>query len=182
MDRALWPGGIYMTRRKYQLSPPDTAGYIGSPDTTLGGSRNAFSPMLFWKYFAKKGYEENIERALETERVAAQFESALHKLEEELKQRFPTENVDLWIHRSELSLAVLFRNVNSDITYKFTVDSERIRVPYSENGKLFAEDRTYSHIYSMTSLGKYNLVEKLISAIREACKDSWTNAFPRSWI
>jgi histidine decarboxylase len=49
---APWPGGIYMTRRKYQLSPPDTAGYIGSPDTTLGGSRNAFTPVLFWKYFA----------------------------------------------------------------------------------------------------------------------------------
>ncbi len=179
---APWPGGIYMTRKKYQLSPPDTAGYIGSPDTTLGGSRNGFSPMLFWKYFAKKGYQENINRAMETERVAAQFESELRKLEGELQARFPNEEVDLWIHRSQLSLAVLFRNVNSDITYKYTVDSERIRVPYKVGEAFFAEERTYSHIYSMTSLGQYNLVEQLIGDIREACKDDWKNAFPDHWV
>ena len=179
---APWPGGIYMTRRKYQLSPPDTAGYIGSPDTTLGGSRNGFSPMLFWKYFAKNGYEKNIKRAIETERVAAEFESELKKLESELQERFPEDNVDLWIHRSQLSLAVLFRKVNEDITYKYTVDSERIEVPFEdENGVLCSEERTYSHIYSMTSLGKYGLVKKLIGDIREACKDDWKNAFPEQW-
>lgn len=175
---APWPGGVYMTRRSFQISPPDTAGYIGSPDTTLGGSRNGFSPMLFWKYFAKNGYEENINRAVETEKVAAQFETEIIKLEKELQERFPDDNVDLWIHRSELSLAVLFRKVNESITYKYTVDSERINVPL---GKKFYEARTYSHIYSMTSLGKFNLVEKLIGDIREACKDDWKNAFPDQW-
>ncbi len=180
---APWPGGIYMTRRKYQLSPPDTAGYIGSPDTTLGGSRNAFSPLLFWKYFAKNGYKKNIKRAIQTETVAAKFESELRKLETELKKRFPNENVDLWIQRSELSLAVLFRKVNADITYKYTVDSERITVPFEgEDGILYSEDRTYSHIYSMTSLGQYDLVNKLVGEIRAACKDGWKNAFPDQWI
>ena len=179
---APWPGGIYMTKRKFQLSPPDTAGYIGSPDTTLGGSRNGFSPMLYWKYFARKGYSENITRALQTETVAAQFEAELQKLEKELQAKFPDENVDLWIHRSELSLAVLFRKVNSDITYKYTVDSERILVPYKDQGTLYAEERTYSHIYSMSSLGEYGLVQKLINDIRTACKDDWKNAFPDYWI
>ena len=173
---APWPGGIYMTRRKYQLSPPDTAGYIGSPDTTLGGSRNAFTPVLFWKYFARKSYSENIKRALETEKVAAQLEQELRKLEDELKLNDPS--VDLWIHRSELSLAVLFRMVNDDITYKYTVDSERILVPFEEEGKQYAQYRTYAHVYSMTSLGEFGLVDKLIGSIREACKDGWKNAFP----
>jgi histidine decarboxylase len=176
---APWPGGVYMTRRSFQISPPDTAGYIGSPDTTLGGSRNGFSPMLFWKYFAKNGYEQNINRAIETEKVAALFETEITKLEKELQERFPDDDVDLWIHRSELSLAVLFRKVNESITYKYTVDSERINVPLP--GKKFYEARTYSHIYSMTSLGKFNLVEKLIGDIREACKDDWKNAFPDQW-
>jgi histidine decarboxylase len=178
---APWPGGIYMTKRKFQLSPPDTAGYIGSPDTTLGGSRNGFSPMLYWKYFAKKSYSENITRALKTEEVAAQFETELQKLEKELQAKFPDENVDLWIHRSELSLAVLFRKVNSDITHKYTVDSERILVPFEDKGKLHSEERTYSHIYSMSSLGEYGLVDKLINDIRIVCKDDWRNAFPTEW-
>lgn len=178
---APWPGGIYMTKRKFQITPPDTAGYIGSPDTTLGGSRNGFSPMLFWKYFAKKGYQENIDRVLETENVAAQFQAKLEDLEDELKLRFPDENVNLWIHRSELSLAVLFRKVNEDITYEYTVDSERIHVPFEEDEKLYAEDRTYSHIYSMTSLGEYGLVDKLIGDIRDACKKNWKDAFPDYW-
>jgi histidine decarboxylase len=178
---APWPGGVYMTRRRFQLSPPDTAGYIGSPDTTLGGSRNGFSPILFWKYFAKNGYKKNIKRALKTEQVAANFEMEIKELERELQKRFPEDKVDLWIHRSELSLAVLFRKVNADITYKYTVDSERITVPFEEDGKKYYEDRTYSHIYSMTSLGKYNLVKQLIGDIRKACKHDWKDAFPDSW-
>lgn len=173
---APWPGGIYMTKRKFQISPPDTAGYIGSPDTTLGGSRNAFTPMLFWKYFARKSYEENIARALETEKVASEFEQELRKLEKELKQKDP--EADLWIHRSELSLAVLFRMVNEEITYKYTVDSERILVPIEQHGKQYSQYRTYAHVYSMSSLGQYKLVDKLIGSIRKACKDGWKNAFP----
>ena len=178
---APWPGGIYMTRRSFQINPPDTAGYIGSPDTTLGGSRNAFSPILFWKYFARNGYKKNIKRALKTERVAAKFKFEMEKLEDELQKRFPEDNVDLWIHRSELSLAVLFRKVNADITYKYTVDSERIKVPFKEDGTAYYEDRTFSHIYSMSSLGKYDLVEQLIGDIRKACKKDWKIACPDFW-
>jgi histidine decarboxylase len=173
---APWPGGIYMTKRKYQSSPPDTAGYIGSPDTTLGGSRNGFTPLLFWKYFARHSYETNIGRALQTEQVALQFEQELRILETELKQTDP--EADLWIHRSELSLAVLFRMVNPDITYQFTVDSERILVPIKQDGKQYSEYRTYAHVYAMSSLGELGLVDKLIAAIREACKKGWKNAFP----
>ena len=179
---APWPGGIYMTRRKYQLSPPDTAGYIGSPDTTLGGSRNGFSAMLFWKYFAENGYKQNIQRAVNTEVVANKFELELRKLEAELQERFPNDNVDLWIHRSQLSLAVMFRKVNATITYDYTVDSERIKVPIrDENGELFAEYRTFSHVYSMSSLGEYGLVDKLIGDIRAACSKNWKHAFPDEW-
>jgi histidine decarboxylase len=173
---APWPGGVYMTKRNFQVTPPDTAGYIGSPDTTLGGSRNGFTPMLFWKYFARKGYAENIERALETENVAARFEDELRKLENELKLTDP--EADLWIHRSELSLAIMFRMVNAEITYEYTVDSERILVPVELDGQHQSQYRTYAHVYAMSSLGEYKLVDKLIGSIREACKGGWKNAFP----
>jgi hypothetical protein len=68
--------------------------------------------------------------------------------------------------------------VNPDITYEFTVDSERIQVPFEENGQQYSQFRTYAHIYSMTSLGEYGLVNQLIGRIREACKNGWKNAFP----
>lgn len=41
---APWPCGIYMTKVKYQISPPSQPEYIGAPDTTFAGSRNGFSP------------------------------------------------------------------------------------------------------------------------------------------
>ena len=31
------PSGIYMTKRKYQIAPPDDPEYIGYPDTTFAG-------------------------------------------------------------------------------------------------------------------------------------------------
>ena len=80
-----------------------------------------------------------------------------------------------------MSLAVLFRKVNKDITYKYTVDSERILVPFIDKGVLHSQERTYSHIYSMSSLGEFGLVDKLINDIRIACKDGWKNAFPEEW-
>ena len=54
----------------------------------------------------------------------------------------------------------MFRKVNSSITYEYTVDSERIEVPFrGEDGKLYAEERTYSHVYAMPSLGKFGLAK-----------------------
>ncbi|MFD2284413.1 hypothetical protein ACFSUJ_34900 [Streptomyces lusitanus] len=43
---APWPCGIYMTKVKYQISPPSQPEYIGAPDTTFAGSRNGFSPLI----------------------------------------------------------------------------------------------------------------------------------------
>ena len=170
---APWPGSVYMTRNGFQLQPPDVAGYIGSADTTLGGSRNAFSAVIFWDYLARHSYEESVNDVLETERVAAYMIDQLKILEEELKKRFG-KDVDLWIARSKLSLAVRFRLVNPEITYKYTVDSERMWVPISKTEE---QERTYSHVYIMQSVTK-NLVDELIGDIREACKDNWHDAFP----
>ncbi len=47
---APWPCGVFMTRTKYLLSPPSRPNYIGSPDSTLAGSRTA-SPPLFCGIF-----------------------------------------------------------------------------------------------------------------------------------
>ncbi len=169
-----WPGGIFMTRTEYQLNPPASAGYIGSADTTLGGSRNAFSPILFWIYFAKNSYTNNMEMALSNLKTAKHLEERLKRLEGKLKEKDPT--ADLWIHRSMLSLAVRFRMVNPTIAYKFTVDGERLIVPL-ENGK--AEERTFAHIFSMNSLHTMDLVNAFMDYVTDICeREGWKAAFP----
>jgi histidine decarboxylase len=171
---APWPGAVYMTRIGYQLRPPSTPSYIGSADTTLGGSRNAFSAIVFWDYLARHSYEESIKDVLQTERVGTYLVDELKKLEKDLKEKFGNE-VDLWIARSTLSLAVRFRLVNPTISYKYTVDSERLWVPISKTEE---QERTYSHVYCMQSVTE-ELVDSLMEDIRTACQDDWHNAFPK---
>lgn len=169
-----WPGGVYMTKNEFQLNPPSAAGYIDSPDTTLGGSRNAFSPVILWLYFARMSYEDNIRKVLYTNDTSKYLRKKLKELEAHIQKTDPS--ADLWIHRSELSLAVTFRAVNPTIAYKFTVDCERLKVPVGNN---MAEERTYAHIYSMKSLGTFEIIDAFINHVLEICdRDGWKTAFP----
>jgi histidine decarboxylase len=170
---APWPGAVYLTRTGYQLSPPSTPSYIGAADTTLGGSRNAFSAVLYWDYLARNGYEQSVAEVVRAEKIGTYFEEQLRQLESELKQKFGPD-VDLWISRSRLSLAVRFRLVSPTIKYKFTVDAERIPYPLSDTTQQY---RSFSHIYLMQSL-THELADELIAELREASKDDWHNAFP----
>ncbi|UCE17086.1 MAG: histidine decarboxylase [Gemmatimonadota bacterium] len=189
---APWPGSVYLTRTGYQLRPPTTPSYIGAADTTLGGSRNAFSSVIFWDYLSRHSYQDSMHEVLECEEAASHLVSELKSLESDLKKKFGDE-VDLWIARSKLSLAVRFRLVNPTIKYKFTVDSERLWVPISETEE---QERTYSHVYVMQSLmaekkrpvkdekrkpeavERYRIIDELMKSIRKACKDDWHHAFP----
>lgn len=168
-----WPSGIYMTRTKYQLQPPDTADLIGSADTTLGGSRSGFSPMIFWDYFSRMSYEDNMRKALETEHIAGYLEESLRKLEKRLREKFGPE-VDLWIARSRLALTVRFRMANPTISYKWTLDSERLWVPTGPNTRQL---RSYSHAFVMGSVEKKQ-VDGLIDDLWRAAQNDWHDAFP----
>ncbi|MGN7613313.1 pyridoxal-dependent decarboxylase [Magnetococcales bacterium HHB-1] len=170
---APWPSGVYMTKVAYQLQPPSTAGYIGSPDTTFGGSRTAFSPLIYWDYIARHSYEDNMNKVISGLDCTDHCERELRLLEKELKERFGPE-VDLWIARSKLSLAMRFRAPNPDLVYKWTIDTERLKVPLSDNQN---QERTYAHIYMMQSLDR-NRINLMIQEIREACKEDWHHAFP----
>jgi histidine decarboxylase len=170
-----WPSGIYMTRTKYVLDLP-TPEYIGSPDTTFGGSRSGFSPVIFWDYLSRMSYEDNMEKALDTLNVAAYLEKELRKLEAKLQKKFCLD-VDLWIARSQLALTVRFRRVNPIISYKWTIDGEKLVVPTSK-GK---EERYYSHVFVMHPVDKER-VDEFINDLREASQDDWTNAFPDEFI
>ncbi|MBL6986548.1 MAG: histidine decarboxylase [Methylobacter sp.] len=168
------PSGVFLTRTQYQLQPPAKVGYIGSPDTTLGGSRSGLSPILVWDYFSRMSYTDNMMKALKCENVSKYFLEKLKALEKELQQQDP--KVDLWIARSKMALTVRFRMVNPTITYKYTIDNERMYVPIS-NKKLKYQERSFSHVYFMHFMG-HGKADELIRDIREACKNGWHGAFP----
>jgi histidine decarboxylase len=131
---APWPCGVYMTKVKYQLRPPDDPEYIGSPDTTFAGSRNGFSAIILWNYLAKTSHDAQIEKALAAESIAAYAEGQLLQLQERLQ-------VDLWIARTPLSLTVRFRAANHDLVRKYSLSGETMAVG--------SENHAYNHIFAM---------------------------------
>lgn len=134
---APWPCGIYMTKVRYQLLPPDNPMYIGSPDSTFAGSRNGFSALLLWDYYSKHSYEELINKTLYTRNMAEYAVSELRELERHL-------GMDLWVEYSPHSLTIRFKQVNEKLTFKYSLSGE---VLYVKN-----ERRAYSHIFIMESV------------------------------
>jgi histidine decarboxylase len=145
---APWPCGIYMTRVKMQIKPPDDPEYIGSPDTTFAGSRNGLSPMIFWNYLATHSYEEQIKKAIKTEELASYAEEKLNRLAQD-----PNNPRDLWVQRSPLSLTVLFKAASDEIVKKYSLSGETLIVK--------GQERHYSHIFLMESVTK-ELIDQLI--------------------
>lgn len=131
---APWPCGIYITKTKFQLRPPDDPEYLGSPDTTFAGSRNGFSAMIFWDYLAKNSYEAQIEKALYTEELAQYAYQQLVNLEQRLGK-------DLWVEYTPLSLTIRLRQPNDEIVFKYSLSCEELYVS--------REKRKYCHIYMM---------------------------------
>ncbi|KAL5515363.1 hypothetical protein EMCRGX_G000521 [Ephydatia muelleri] len=105
---APWPCGVFMTRTKLLLMPPsDKAGadYIGTPDTTLAGSRNGITPLLLWNFIS----------------IRIRTIDSLTKLQQDI-------GLDLWVTRSPLSLAVLFKEPKYEIMRTFSLSGMTIYV------------------------------------------------------
>ena len=134
------PCGAYLMRNNFRIKPPEnTPIYIGSPDTTFAGSRNALSCAVLWTYISTHSYEEQIQKVLHCIDVAKYTYMRLKKLEAEL-------GVDLWVtHSYEYSLSLYFRKPNDEIVYKYSMSSENLLVEVDGN----AQERQYSHIYMM---------------------------------
>jgi len=132
---APFPTGLYMTKVKYQLLPPSNPAYIGSPDTTLAGSRSGLAPAVLWKYLATHSYESQIERALRCENLADYAYEQLTQLQARI-------GLDLWVQRTPLALTVLFRQPSPEIVSRYTLSCESL---LTDEG----EQRDYAHIYMM---------------------------------
>lgn len=147
-----WPCGLFMTKVKYQLFPPNAPEYIGSPDTTFAGSRNGLSPIIIWDFLAKNSYDDLVKRAIHCEDLASYAEEQLKTV-----QGFHPE-IDLLVERTPLALTVRFRKPNADIVYKHSLSCETFLI----NG----EEKHYAHMYTMESVTK-EAIDELIRELKE---------------
>src|SRR6185312_8021270 len=145
--------GIFMTKTKLQMKPPDDPEYVGSPDTTFAGSRNGFSALLLWNYAATNSYSMQIDRALATEAMAAYAYDRLLDLQRRLGE-------DLWVARTNpCSLTVRFKAASPKIQHKYSLSGETL---YVDGVK-----RKYSHIFLMPHVTRAMIDELVADLIGE---------------
>jgi histidine decarboxylase len=120
---APFPTGVFMTKVKYQMQPPDKAEYIGSLDTTFAGSRNGFSPIVLWDHLAKHPYDRQVSLITHSQRMAAYLEQQLIRLEEYWIKKRKKEKGFLHIARSPLAITVRFRKPNARIVAKWSLST-----------------------------------------------------------
>ncbi len=146
-----WPCGIFMTKVKYQLFPPDDPEYIGSPDTSFAGSRNGLSAIVLWDYIARNSYEKQVNKIIKNEELACYAEKQLKTVQ------FDYIRKDLWIERTPLSLTIRFRKPDDDIVFKYSLSCETLSIG--------GETRHYAHIYIMDSVTK-ELIDEFVNDLK----------------
>ena len=147
-----WPCGIYITKNKFQLHPPEKAHItlFDSPDRTLTGSRNAHSALVLWSYISTYSYDKQVKMAVEAEEIALYAEKRLKELEDELQQ-------DLWILHAPASLAVCFKRPSDSILRKYRLSGHWLHID--------GEWRQYVHIYAMVGVTR-SKIDELVDALR----------------
>lgn len=147
---APWPCGIYMSKVKYQLLPPDNPNYIGSPDSTFAGSRNGFSALTLWYYISQNSFEDFKQKIADNLDVCEYTYNQLKLLEAELGK-------DLWVEYTPKTLTLRFKEVNERIVFKYSLSGEELYVD--------EEQRSYNHIYIMNHVTK-ELIDQFIEDLR----------------
>lgn len=150
---APWPCGIFMTKANLQMLPPKQPAVIGSPDTTFGGSRNAFSPLIMWDFLAKHSEENQIDMIIEAEKLAAYAKQELEKLNK-------PGTVEWSVARTPLALTVRFRQPLDDtIVRKYTLATVPLR---TTNG----QQQDYAHLYVMPHVTQ-PLIDNLVADLKK---------------
>ncbi|MGW5641636.1 pyridoxal-dependent decarboxylase [Saccharopolyspora sp. NPDC003752] len=111
-----WPCGVYMTRREFEIQPPPMAAYVASPDTTFGGSRNGFSPIVLWHQLARYSEEEQVRRIAASVKLARQTYQKLKELGKRLGK-------DLRPGYTPETLSLQFLQPNKHIVRKYSLAS-----------------------------------------------------------
>lgn len=142
-----WPCGVFMTKANLQMQPPPQPAVIGSPDTTFGGSRNAFSPLIMWDFLARHSEQAQVDMIVKAEDLADYAERELRKL-----------GTNWAVARSPLALSVRFRQPPREIVEKYSLATVPLR-----NGK--GEVEHFAHLYVMPHVTK-EIVDSLVADLR----------------
>ncbi|WP_371497828.1 histidine decarboxylase [Kitasatospora sp. NBC_00374] len=143
---APWPCGIYMTKVKYQISPPSQPDYIGAPDTTFAGSRNGFSPLVLWDHLSRHSYQDQVDRIRKAQDLAAYLDRQLHLLEQE-------RGIELWPARTPGAITVRFRKPSPELVAKWSLSCQDVLPdPRDETTR-----RSYVHVFLMSSVDRFKL-------------------------
>jgi histidine decarboxylase len=148
---APWPCGIYMTKTKYQLKPPDMPAYVGSPDTTFAGSRDGFSAVLLWEHLARYTQDEQIDRALTAQEIAAYAVDKLTALGTTLGR-------NLYVGRTPLALTVRFLKPVDALVFKYSLSTET---------DISDQSIDYAHLFVMPGV-TMDLIDRLIADLAKA--------------
>ncbi|MFI9811895.1 PLP-dependent aminotransferase family protein [Saccharothrix variisporea] len=143
---APWPCGIFMTKAKLQMQPPAQPAVIGSPDTTFGGSRNAFSPLIMWNFLARNSEQAQVDMITRAEEIARYA-----------YQRLSEVPGDWEVARTPYSLTVRFRQPTDDVVHKYSLATVPLRTPKGQVD--------YAHLYVMPHVTKQlidDLAEDLV--------------------
>ncbi|MFJ9953131.1 histidine decarboxylase [Kitasatospora sp. NPDC091207] len=153
---APWPCGIYMTKVKYQISPPSQPEYIGAPDTTFAGSRNGFSPLVLWDHLSRHSYQDQVDRVRRAQELAGYLERRLRAMERET-------GVELWPARTPGAVTVRFRKPGPELVAKWSLSSQDVlMVPGDESTR-----RSYAHVFVMPSVDRAKLDALLADLARD---------------
>jgi histidine decarboxylase len=150
---APWPCGIFMTKVKYQITPPADPEYLGSPDSTFAGSRSGLTPVILWDYLAKHSYQKQIEMVLYCEEMAKYAVKQLKTAEPFHK------DLGLYIERSPLALTIRFRKPNDEIIFKYSLSCETLEIG--------GVRRHYAHLFAMASTTK-ETIDELAKDLQDA--------------
>ncbi len=126
------PSGILLAKKSYVDRIARSVEYVGALDTTLSGSRSAFSPLILWyalKRLGETGLRENVRHCIEL----AQYATV------ELEKR----KIPAW--RNHNSITVIFPRPSESVIRKWQI------APYKDIG----------HMITMPHVTK-NLVDQFI--------------------
>jgi histidine decarboxylase len=141
-----------MTKTKYRLKPPPVPEYLGTPDTTLSGSRNAHSAVAIWDQLARHSYDDQIQRAAQALSTAAYAQTRLDGLTHSI-------GLDLGVQRSPWALAVRFHRPNRHLIAKHSLSTATLLI----NGEVIP----YAHLYAMPGI-THEHIDHLITDLTHA--------------
>ncbi|WP_409524136.1 hypothetical protein [Nitrincola sp. MINF-07-Sa-05] len=148
---APWPTGVYMTRHKYMVAPPDNPEYVGSPDTTFAGSRNGFSALILWDFIARTPYDTQITLAMHGQRMARYAHEQLLDVQEKIKATHA--GYDIRVQHTPLAVSLIFQKPNAEIINRYSLCSETVKNADGTNWE-------YVHFFCMWDVGE-ELIDRM---------------------